>query len=144
MLKRALAGCMTTTLVYHAAVRGIRIERLESRLEGDLDLQGLFGLSDEVRPGFKNIRAHFRVKANATAAELKELFKYSVVCDGPSLKSATGPRVLGLFASADMPDAFTADREINRMGRAPSLREMTARALDILSKRYGGHNLLVI
>jgi uncharacterized OsmC-like protein len=80
-LLHALAGCMTTTLVYHAAVRGIHIEHMESRLEGDLDLQGLLGLSEAVRPGFRNIRAHFKVKANATAEELKELFKYSVVCD---------------------------------------------------------------
>ena len=80
-LLHALVGCMTTTLVYHAAVRGIQIEHMESRLEGDLDLRGLLGISDDVRPGFQNIRAHFRIKANATAAELKELFKYSVVCD---------------------------------------------------------------
>ena len=80
-LLHALAGCMTTTLVYHAAVRGIHIEHLESRLEGDLDLQGLLGISDQVRPGFQNVRAHFRVKADATAEELKSLFKYSVVCD---------------------------------------------------------------
>lgn len=80
-LLHALAGCMTTTLVYHAAVRGIHIQHMESRLEGDLDLQGLLGLSEQVRPGFQTIRAHFRVKADASAAELKELFRYSVVCD---------------------------------------------------------------
>ena len=80
-LLHALAGCLTTTVVYHAAVRGIHIERMESRLEGDLDLQGLLGLSDNVRPGFQTIRAHFKVKADATAEELKDLLKYSVVCD---------------------------------------------------------------
>lgn len=80
-LLHALAGCMTTTLVYHAAVRGIHIEHIESRLEGDLDIQGLLGLSKEIRPGYQNIRAHFKVKANATSQELEDLFKYSVVCD---------------------------------------------------------------
>ena len=34
----ALAACLTTSLVYHAAARGIRIESVESTLEGDLDL----------------------------------------------------------------------------------------------------------
>ena len=38
-LLRALAGCMMTTMVYHAAVEGIRIDELEMDLEGDLDLR---------------------------------------------------------------------------------------------------------
>lgn len=80
-LLHALAGCLTTTLVYHAAARGIHIERLESRLEGDLDLRGLLDIDEDVRPGFQSIRANFQVKANATAEELRGLFKYSVVCD---------------------------------------------------------------
>ena len=42
----ALAGCLTTTMAYHAAARGIAIEAIESRLEGDLDLRGFLGLSD--------------------------------------------------------------------------------------------------
>ncbi|UCC55924.1 MAG: OsmC family protein [Gammaproteobacteria bacterium] len=80
-LLHALAGCLTTTLVYHAAARGIRIEQLESRLEGDLDLRGLLGIADDVRPGYQSIRANFKVKADAPAEELEALLKYSVVCD---------------------------------------------------------------
>jgi uncharacterized OsmC-like protein len=77
----ALAGCMTTSLVYHAAARGIRIDEVESRLEGDLDLQGFLGLRDDVRKGYEQIRVHFRVKSDATADELKSLLCYSPVCD---------------------------------------------------------------
>ncbi|MGI9326021.1 MAG: OsmC family protein, partial [Pseudomonadales bacterium] len=33
-----LAGCMTTSMVYHAAARGIEIGAVESQFEGDLDL----------------------------------------------------------------------------------------------------------
>jgi hypothetical protein len=62
-------------------VRGIHIEHLESRLEGELDLQGLLGLDENVRPGFQKITAHFRAKANASAEQLEDLLKYSVVCD---------------------------------------------------------------
>ncbi len=78
-LLHALAACMTTTLVYHAAARGIAIERIESSLEGDLDLQGFLGLGDNVFPGFAKIRASFKVQADATAAQLEELFKFSPV-----------------------------------------------------------------
>lgn len=81
-LLNALAGCMTTTMVYHAALRGIQIEELESELEGDIDLRGFLGLTDEVRRGYENIRVKFKVK---TAAEnldrLRALSKLSPVFD---------------------------------------------------------------
>lgn len=77
----ALAACLTTSLVYHAAARGIRIESVESKLEGDLDLQGFLGLSDEVRRGYKEIRVNFTIKSDASAEQLKELTKFSPVHD---------------------------------------------------------------
>ena len=52
----ALAGCLTTTMVYHAAARGIEIEAVSSKLEGVLGLQGFLGLSDAVRKGFSDPR----------------------------------------------------------------------------------------
>ena len=72
-------ACMTTAMVYHAAARGITIESVESRLEGDLDLRGFLGLEENVRPGYENIRVTFKVKADATAEQLEELFKFSPV-----------------------------------------------------------------
>ncbi|MDH4086352.1 MAG: OsmC family protein [Nitrospira sp.] len=77
----ALAACLTTSLVYHAASRGIHIESIESKLEGDLDLQGFLGLSDQVRRGYKQIRASFTVKSDASAKDLEELTKFSPVFD---------------------------------------------------------------
>ncbi|WP_206060460.1 OsmC family protein [Nitrincola alkalilacustris] len=77
----ALIGCLTTTMVYHAAARGITIDGIESELEGDLDLRGFLGLSDEVRKGFHNVRVTMRVKSTASAAALRELAKYSPVYD---------------------------------------------------------------
>jgi uncharacterized OsmC-like protein len=71
----ALAGCLTTSLVYHAAARGIRLEEVESELEGSLDLHGFLGMSEEVRNGYENVRVLFRVKANATAAEIADLVR---------------------------------------------------------------------
>jgi hypothetical protein len=73
---------MTTTMVYHAAVRGIKLEEVESELEGDLDLRGFFAISDEVRPGYQEIRVNFKVKTDAENVEtLKELVKLSPVYD---------------------------------------------------------------
>ncbi len=81
-LLNALAACLTTTMVYHAAIRGIKIEELESELEGDIDLRGFLGLSNEVRRGYQNIRVKFKVKTDAENVEkLKALSKLSPVFD---------------------------------------------------------------
>ena len=77
----ALASCLTTSMVYHAAAQGIKIDSVESRLEGDLDLRGFLGLSKDVRPGYRNLRVQFTVKSDASAETLRELTKYSPVFD---------------------------------------------------------------
>jgi uncharacterized OsmC-like protein len=80
-----LAACLTTSLVYHAAARGIRIDEVESRLEGDLDLHGFLGLSESVRNGFEDVRVTIRIKADVPPETLDELCriaqKYSPVFD---------------------------------------------------------------
>ncbi|MEN8133578.1 MAG: OsmC family protein, partial [Pseudomonadota bacterium] len=79
-LLNALAACVTTSMVAHAAVRGIHIEELESELEGDIDLRGFLGLSNDVPKGFTDIRIKFRVKADVDNMErLKRLTAYSPV-----------------------------------------------------------------
>jgi uncharacterized OsmC-like protein len=75
----ALATCLTGTLVYHAAVRGIRIEAVESSYKGDMDVRGLFGLADDVRKGFNKVAVNMRVKSEASVEELTELALYSPV-----------------------------------------------------------------
>jgi uncharacterized OsmC-like protein len=77
----ALATCLTGTLVYHAAVRGIEIEAVESSHTGDMDVRGLFGLSDEVRKGFSKVAVRMRVKSGASVEELTEMALYSPVYD---------------------------------------------------------------
>ena len=77
----ALAACLTSSIVYHAAARGIEIEEMESRLEGDLDVRGLLGIAPDVRKGFQNIRATFSVKSNASVETLKELAEFSPIFD---------------------------------------------------------------
>jgi uncharacterized OsmC-like protein len=69
----ALAGCLTTSLVYHAAARGIKIEEVESTYEGDLDLHGFLGMDERVRNGYENLRVTFRVKGDAPEETLREL-----------------------------------------------------------------------
>ena len=69
----ALAACLTTSLVYVAAARGIHLTEVESTLEGDIDLQGALGLSDAVRNGFQQIRVSFKVKGDAPPEKLQQI-----------------------------------------------------------------------
>lgn len=79
-LLNALAGCVTTSMVAHAAVRGIHIEELESKLEGDIDLRGFLGLDATVPKGYTNIRVTFKVKTDAdNMQKLKKLAEFSPV-----------------------------------------------------------------
>ncbi len=79
-LLNALAACVTTSIVAHAAVRGIHIEDLESELEGDIDLRGFLGLATDVPKGFTNIRVKFKVKTDAeNLKRLKSLSEFSPV-----------------------------------------------------------------
>ena len=63
-LLNALASCVTTSMVAHAAVRGIEIEELEPELEGDIDLNGFLGLDESVPKGYTDIRVRFKVKTD--------------------------------------------------------------------------------
>jgi uncharacterized OsmC-like protein len=81
-LLNALASCLTSTLIYHAALRGIKIDELESELVGDIDLRGFLGISNEVRRGYENIRVNFRIKTDEKSIDkLKALSKLSPVFD---------------------------------------------------------------
>ena len=72
-LLHALAACLTTSIVYVAAARGVRLTRVESSLEGDMDVQGALGLDDEIRNGFAQIRVSFHVEGDAPEEKLREV-----------------------------------------------------------------------
>jgi uncharacterized OsmC-like protein len=72
-LLHALAACLTTSLVYVAAARGVHLTGVESTLEGDMDVQGALGLSDEYRNGFEQIHVSFRIKGDAPEEKLREI-----------------------------------------------------------------------
>ena len=98
-LLHTLAVCMTSTIVYHAAARGIEIEEIESSLEGDVDLQGFLGLDQSVRNGFQGIRVNFKIKADVTDEQLREIWQL-------------GPQYSSIFdtLTQGVPISVTADR----------------------------------
>lgn len=76
-LLHALAGCLTAGIANIAAARGVTLDEVESVVEGDIDLQGILGLSDEVRNGYQAIRVSFRIRGGAGAERLREIVEQS-------------------------------------------------------------------
>jgi uncharacterized OsmC-like protein len=72
-LLHALAACLTTSLVYVAAARGVRLWSVESKLEGDINVNGALGLDESYRNGYEEIRVSFKVQGEAAAKELQKL-----------------------------------------------------------------------
>jgi uncharacterized OsmC-like protein len=81
----ALAACVTSSIVYHAAAKGVTIRSMESRLEGDIDLRGFLGIRDDVPRGYKEIRMYVNIDADAPPEKLEEIVRlgptYSPVFD---------------------------------------------------------------
>jgi uncharacterized OsmC-like protein len=79
----ALSGCLTTSLVAHAAAKGVEVKGVESRYEGDIDLRGFLGLSEDVPVGYQDIRVYFKIDADISDSQKEELVrmaqKYSPV-----------------------------------------------------------------
>lgn len=79
----ALSGCLTTSLVAHSSAKGIEIRGVQSRYEGDIDLRGFLGLSEEVPVGFQEVRVYFKIDADVSDEQKEEMIrmaqKYSPV-----------------------------------------------------------------
>lgn len=74
-LLHSLAACLTTSLVFVAAARGVQLTEVKSTLEGNMDLRGALGIDDEYRNGFEDIEITFSIKGDATAEELEKLME---------------------------------------------------------------------
>ena len=72
-LLHAIAACITSGIGNIAAARGVTLNSVESTVEGDIDLRGILGLSDQVRNGYQQMRVHFRVTGDAPPEKLQAI-----------------------------------------------------------------------
>ena len=75
----ALTSCLTTTLSYHASVQGIELNEVNVIAEGDMNVRGYFGISDEINRGYERIRVNMKVKSPADVDTLTALAMHSPV-----------------------------------------------------------------
>ena len=72
LLLGALAACAQITCQMVAEAMGIKTERIEVEVEGELDLAGTLGISKDVPVGFESIRLRFDIDApEATEEQLR-------------------------------------------------------------------------
>jgi uncharacterized OsmC-like protein len=76
-LLHGLAACLTAGIANVAAARGVTLSEVESNVEGDIDLRGILGLSNDVRNGYQGIRVAFRIKGDAPEEKLREIVEQS-------------------------------------------------------------------
>lgn len=70
----SLAACLTPTIVAHATSKGIEIDSININVEGDVDLRGFTGVSNDVRPGAQQFRVNMNIKSSTASKEqIKEL-----------------------------------------------------------------------
>jgi uncharacterized OsmC-like protein len=72
-----LASCLTAGVAAVAQRRGIQLHSVKATVEGDMDIQGILGIDDDVRNGFGNIRVHFDIRADASEDDIKALVAQS-------------------------------------------------------------------
>lgn len=77
-LLHAIAACLTAGIANIAAARGVKLHAVEADVTGDIDLQGILGLSDKVRNGFESIKVDFRIDGDAPKEILEKLVAQSV------------------------------------------------------------------
>jgi uncharacterized OsmC-like protein len=73
----ALASCITAGIATVAAARGVTLTRVESRVAGDIDLQGILGLADQVRNGYDRMRMEVTIEGDASEEELRTIVERS-------------------------------------------------------------------
>jgi uncharacterized OsmC-like protein len=76
MVLQALASCLAVGFSYNAAAQGINVKDMEFDLEGKIDLHGFLGLSNTIRPGYKDIKLNYRVDCDASSEKVEELWTH--------------------------------------------------------------------
>lgn len=75
LLMSAVNACMTVGYVAGAAMHCIRLESLEIKTTGQLDLRGFLGLDDSVPPGYETIDYVVSISGNGTQEQFEEIHR---------------------------------------------------------------------
>ncbi|MDB5693827.1 MAG: hypothetical protein JWO81_2890 [Alphaproteobacteria bacterium] len=90
LLLSAINSCMTVGYVAQAALRGITLDRCTIETEGDLDLRGFLGLSQEVPAGYRRLDYAVRLEGDGTPEQYEEIHR-AVMATSPNYFNLARP-----------------------------------------------------
>lgn len=90
LLMTALNACITVGYVAGAAMKGIRLDKVEVQTSGALDLRGFLGIDPAVPAGYDTIRYVVRIKGDGTPAQFQEIHE-TVMKTSPNYFNITRP-----------------------------------------------------
>lgn len=88
LLLAALGSCLSVGYAANAAAMGIDLDELRFELEGDVDLRGFLGISEDVRAGYNTVTCIAYIDADASEEELAEL-RHRVETTSPLMDTIT-------------------------------------------------------
>jgi len=72
-----LASCLTAGIASVAQNRGVQLRSVESKLEGQMDIQGILGMDSDVRNGYDDIKVVFDIDADASQEDIEAIVAQS-------------------------------------------------------------------
>jgi len=72
-----LASCLTAGIASVAQNRGVQLRSVESKLEGQMDIQGILGMDSDVRNGYEDIKVVFDIDADASQEDIEAIVAQS-------------------------------------------------------------------
>ena len=72
-----LASCLTAGIAAVAQNRNIQLRSVTATIEGDMDIQGILGIDEEVRNGFNGITVAYTIDADAKREDIEALVAQS-------------------------------------------------------------------
>ena len=72
-----LASCLTAGIAAIAQHRNIQLRSVKATIEGDMDIQGILGVDEDVRNGFGGITVTYAIDADAKREDIEALVAQS-------------------------------------------------------------------
>src|SRR5260370_3520801 len=72
-----LASCLTAGIAAVAQHRNIQLRSVTATIEGEMDLQGILGIDNDVRNGFGGIKVTYKIDADAKREDIEALVAQS-------------------------------------------------------------------
>lgn len=71
-----IGSCISQTIVAYATMMGVQLDSIKIETEGDVDIRGLAGVSDKVRPGAQEFRLNIHLDSKTASKEqLEKLYE---------------------------------------------------------------------